>query len=114
MSLIDSAYSRLLSRAMDGYSLRQRVTASNISHADTPDYARKEVRFEEELRRADEQGGIDEMNKVTPSIEWTEDPVVLEDELLEMSDTQVRVNVATRSLRHHFEMMRTGITGMNR
>lgn len=114
MKLIDSAYSQLLSRAMDSYTLRQRVTASNIAHADTPGYGRKEVRFEEALLEAKSRGGINEMNKVTPSIELTDDPVVIEDELLEMSDTQMRVSVATRSLRHHFDMMKNGITGVNR
>jgi flagellar basal-body rod protein FlgB len=44
----------------------------------------------------------------------TDDKVVLEDELLEMADTQARVQLVTRSLRHHFEMLKNGITGINR
>ena len=39
---------------------------------------------------------------------------MLENELMEMADTQIRVHLLTRSLRHHFDMLRIGITGNNR
>lgn len=112
MKLIDSHHSQLLSRAMDTYSLRQRVTASNIANIDTPGFKKHEVRFEDELQNV--QNGVRGMKNVTPRVVETDQEVVLEDEMLEMSDTQIRVQLVTRSLRHHFDNLRTGITGVNR
>ena len=114
MKLIDSSHSQLLNNAMDAYSLRQKITATNIANADTPGYTRREVDFEFELQQAQAAGGAQKMKGVNPSIEVTEDPVILENEMIEMSDTQMRVQLVTRSLRHHFDLLRTGITGINR
>ncbi|HID12005.1 MAG TPA: flagellar basal body rod protein FlgB, partial [Candidatus Latescibacteria bacterium] len=47
----------LLAKALDAYTLRQRAIADNIANSETPGFRRREVRFEEELRRALE-GGI--------------------------------------------------------
>ena len=104
----------MLTRAMDAYSLRQKVTASNIANADTPNYKRHEVLFERELQQAQLDQGVSGMKAVTPSILETENNVVLEDEMIEMADTQIRVQMVTRSLRHHFSLLKTGITGINR
>lgn len=114
MKLIDSSHSQLLARAMDSYLLRQKITSSNIANADTPGYKRHEVKFEEELQKAQKQGGAQEMKTVTASIVETDEKVILEDEMIEMTDTQIRVQLVTRSLRHHFDLLRNGITGVNR
>lgn len=104
----------MLGKAMDAYSLRQKMTASNIANADTPGYRRHEVQFEDELQRAQQADGVAGMKNVNASINETENGVLLEDEMIEMTDTQVRVRLVTRSLRHHFDMLRNGITGVNR
>lgn len=114
MKLIDSNHSQLLARAMDTYTLRQRVTAANIANADTPGFTKHKVDFEEELQRVQNSKGARGMKEVTPSIVETDQPIEIEDELLEMTDTQIRVNLVTRSMRHHFEMLKNGITGINR
>lgn len=114
MKFIDSNHSQLLAKAMDTYTLRQRVTAANIANADTPGYNQTSVKFEDELQRAQIKGGIGEMKEVNPTIVQSDQKVVIEDELIEMSDTQMRVNLVSRSLRHHFELLRNGITGVNR
>lgn len=114
MKLIDSNHSQILARAMDTYSLRQRVTAANIANIDTPGYKKKEVKFEDELRRVQESGRMSRAAEITPRIVETDDEIVLEDQLLEQSDTQIRVHLVTRSLRMHFDLLRNGITGMNR
>lgn len=99
---------------MDAYTLRQRVTASNIANIDTEGYKRHEVSFEDELGKVQKTEGTGAMQKVSPSIVETDQDVVLEDELTEMTDTQIRVHLVTRALRHHFDLLRTGITGINR
>lgn len=114
MKLIDDNHSQLLNRAMDALTMRQRITSANIANLDTPGYKKLDVRFEDELRRVQESDGAAGMKEVTPEIVETGRAPVLEDELTEMADTQIRVNVMTRSLRHHFDMLRTGITGINR
>lgn len=43
---------RLLERALDGVSQRQRVTSHNIANANTPGFKRQRVSFEKELRHA--------------------------------------------------------------
>lgn len=114
MKLIDSNYSQLLERAMDTYTLRHRVTSANIANIDTPGFKKHEVQFEEELQRVQSSEGTEAMKNVTPSIVENGEDVVLEDELIQLADTQIRVNLVTRSLRHHFQMLKTGITGVNR
>lgn len=42
----------ILTKALDAYTLRQRAIADNIANSETPGFRRREVRFEEELRRA--------------------------------------------------------------
>lgn len=112
MQIIDSNYSHLLSKAMDAYSLRQQMTSANIANIDTPGYTRHEVNFEQALQKAQEAGRP--MDEVNPSIQDNGEEVVLENELMEMADTQMRVQLVTRSLRHHFDMLQTGITSRTR
>jgi len=114
MKFVDSNHSQLLARAMDTYTLRQRVTAGNIANADTPGFKKHIVDFEEELQRVKNGEGVRGMKEVTPIIVETDQEIELEDELIEMADTQARVQLVTRSLRHHFELMKNGITGINR
>jgi len=114
MKFIDSNHSQMLGKAMDAYALRQKMTASNIANADTPGYKRHEVQFEQELQKAQEGQGVSAMKNVNASIHETNSSVLLEDEMIEMADTQIRVQVVTRSLRHHFSLLKNGITGINR
>jgi len=112
MKLIENAHIKLMAKAMDAYSLRQKATASNIANIDTPGYKKLSVSFEDHLRsigpgRVNDQS-IDE---VKPEITVSEEVPVLEDELLEMADTQIRVQMVSRALRHSFEQIRSGIRG---
>lgn len=112
MSFVENAQIKLLANAMDAYQLRQKITASNIANIDTPGYDRMIVSFEDELRRA---GGGSMSAKplvdVDPEVVQTDEQPVLEQELMVMSDTQMRVQLVSRALRENFEQLRTGITG---
>lgn len=46
-----------LSRALDGYAMRQRAIANNIANAETPGFHRSEVTFETDLKSALETWG---------------------------------------------------------
>lgn len=112
MKLIDNNHTKLLARAMDAYSLRQKMTASNVANLDTPGYKRVEVSFEEELQRADESVFASRpLNEVNPEIVQGDEAPILEEEMMEMADTQMRVELVTRALRHNFDQIRAGITG---
>lgn len=43
---------KAISYALDGLSLRQKVTANNIANVDTPGYKAQQVKFEEQLQQA--------------------------------------------------------------
>lgn len=49
--IFNSPTQKLLANALDGSELRNRVTANNIANANTPDFKRSEVLFEEQLRQ---------------------------------------------------------------
>ena len=55
---VSDAVSRILGSALDGISLRQRVTADNIANVDTPDFRARAVDFESSLRSAVSNGGV--------------------------------------------------------
>lgn len=54
MKLFDATKIPLLSKALEAYALRQKVTAANIANATTPAYKSQTVVFEEKLARAQE------------------------------------------------------------
>lgn len=109
---MDTPHLELMRRAMLTYSWRSKALASNIANLDTPGYRRMAVDFETRLQeaRASLKSGEAGLN-VMPRPEVLEGPAVLEDELMEMADTQMRNQLTTRALREHFGLIRTGITG---
>ena len=103
---------KLLTQAMSAYSLRARATTSNLANLDTPGYQRVGVSFEQELQNA--RRGVQatrSVEDVSARMKVEDAPPILEDELMEMSDTQMRTQLTTRALREHFDLMSTGITG---
>jgi flagellar basal-body rod protein FlgB len=115
MKLIENSQINLLSKAMKAYNLRQKITASNIANIDTPGYDKKSVSFEEALRQAENMPDADKyLDNVEPGIIQTDEKPVLEDEMMTMADTQMRVQLVTRSLKENFEQLQTAISGRNR
>lgn len=101
---------QLLRNAMQAYAWRMEGLASNVANLDTPGYERLEVRFEESLQRA-RRGGPGLAEDVGAEMLQEDRAPVLEDELMALADTQMRVQLATRALHEHFSLVRTGITG---
>ena len=102
---------RLLQNAMQAYTWRLKALSSNVANLDTPGYNRLSVRFEDALqtaRRADASGARDH---VVARMQQDGRPPLLEDELMELADTQMRTQLTTRALHEHFARLRTGITG---
>jgi flagellar basal-body rod protein FlgB len=105
---MDSRPIELLRHAMQAYALRSRALSSNVANLDTPGYQRLSVDFEAALQRA-HQRGAEALPDARLRVEET--PAMLEDELMELADTQMRTQLATRALKEHFGLLRTGITG---
>ena len=97
-----------LSAALDALVLRQKITASNIANIDTEGYNKRRVEFEKHLKEAKLNG---ESAEVKPSIEITEEKVDLDTELIEMAETQMKVQFVTRMIRSQLELTKMGITG---
>ena len=68
----------------------------------------KKVEFEKHLKEAKLNGDSAE---VKPSIEITEEKVDLDTELIEMAETQMKVQFVTRMIRSQLELTKMGITG---
>ncbi|MCL5256735.1 MAG: flagellar basal body rod protein FlgB [Chloroflexi bacterium] len=56
-SLINDPTSVVVSKALDGLALRQKVTANNIANVDTPNFKGSVVTFEDTLKKAVDQQG---------------------------------------------------------
>lgn len=109
---METANLQLLRSAMDAYSKRSEAISSNLANKNTPGYQRITVSFEDQLREARNQvPSLRNPTDVEAGINVEDEQPVLEDEMMNLSDTQMRMQLANRGLREHFELMRTGITG---
>ena len=103
---------KLLTKAMTAYKYRSQALASNIANLDTPGYQRLSVSFEDQLRETRHQvPGLRGIDDVNADMEVEEEPPILEDELMALTDTQMRTQFASRALRDHFARISQGITG---
>jgi flagellar basal-body rod protein FlgB len=110
--MMETAKLRLLSHAMQAYSHRMQAHTGNIANLDTPDYQRRSVSFEDRLQQAmSRNASPDQVDDVQARTRVEDSPPVLEDELMELADTQMRSQLAVRALRDHFDLLRTGILG---
>lgn len=110
-AIVDTEQVSLLSNAMTAYAKRRRALSGNLANVDTPGYDRTSVSFEEELQDAREAPLGTDQSEVEGEVVVEDEKPVLENELMALSDTQMRTQHATRALSHHFDLMRTGITG---
>jgi flagellar basal-body rod protein FlgB len=103
---------KLLGNAMQAYNWRTQALTSNLANIDTPGYERMSVRFEDSLQEARRSVvTFDGTADVEPTMDIEKTAPVLEDELMEMADTQMRAQTVSRALREHFDTVRMGITG---
>lgn len=103
---------KLLHNAMDAYGLRSKAIASNLANMDTPGYQEISVSFEDQLQQARTDVPSSRSTAgIEAEVEIGEGAPVLEDQLMKLSDTQMRTQLASRGLREHFDLMRMGITG---
>ena len=103
---------KLLANAMQAYNLRSQATASNLANLETPGYKRMSVEFEELLQEKRSTSDNDAaLARIKPHVDVGDEAPILEDELMNMADTQMRTQLASRALREHFDTLRMGIVG---
>lgn len=116
---VSDAVSRILGTALDGITLRQRVTADNIANVDTPGYRASAVDFESSLRAAVEGGGFSTPG-TSPSIDIeataTDTPVGpngnnvdLRKEMLAAVQTQYQYQVVSRAVTDHVGLLKNAL-----
>jgi len=116
---VSDAISGVLSSALDGVSLRQRVTADNIANIDTPGFRASSVDFESSLRSAIANGRVaDGTARVTAHATPTNttvgpngNNVDLRKESLAAMQSQFQYSLLTRAVSDRLALVRTAATG---
>ena len=107
--------SAILASALDGVSLRQRVTADNIANVDTPGFRASSVDFESALRAAISSGAAEDptFDGTTAALTPTDTPVGangnnvdLRKESLSAMQSQFQYQVLTRAVSDRFDLIR--------
>ncbi len=110
--MIETERITLLGNALKAYNWRIKALSSNLANMDTPGYQRMSVRFEEALQEVRHAvPGLRNTTDVQPRMKVGDTVPVLEDELMNLADTQMRTQFSTKTLHDHFQMIQTGITG---
>ncbi len=113
MGLRTDETSRTLMRALDAAALRHKTIATNIANVETPNYRRREVRFEEALQKALDGGGA------LPEPQVVEDPapgradgnnVNIDQEMAELSENALRYEALVQGLAARTDQLQTVIT----
>lgn len=112
---MDSRISALISKALDGLSLRSMVTAQNIANANSAKYRPMRVSFESELRAASASGPI-AVKSVPLTVSQVEATAGshgqrIDLELATASDTSSRYGALIDVLNREIQLQRTIIRG---
>ena len=103
--------------ALRGLSLRQQIIADNVANAETPGFKAREVRFEEQLRRA--LGRSVAANALTERVKpaiaspadrvgrMDQNSVDVDQQLLAMTETGMRYQAVARALAERLALYRT-------
>jgi flagellar basal-body rod protein FlgB len=137
LKIFDSTKIPLLSKALQAYSMRQKVISSNIANIATPGYRTQHVTFEDELAGAMEgtaitgmqtnerhlQIGSSSNGEVTPEVVDTtgsadQDDLVsgvnnvdIDQEMAELAKNQIRFKFAARMISDTFKGIQKSIRG---
>lgn len=110
--LMETDRVHLLRNALQAYNWRLKALSSNMANLDTPGYQRLSVTFEEKLQEVRHAiPGLRDVLDVKPRMQVHDDVPIIEDELMNLADVQMRSQFSTRALHDHFEMVRIGIIG---
>lgn len=108
-----------LRTALDGLSLRQRVSADNIANIDTPGFRAATVDFETSLQTALADGSLASGAAVTPTSGFANTPVGpdgnnvdLQTETMTAMRSVFQYQLMTRAVDDRYSLVKTAIGGM--
>jgi flagellar basal-body rod protein FlgB len=125
----------LLSKSLDAYSIRQKLINNNISNSNTPNYKRKDIKFEEILRKITIENGMNIKTTHSKHIGNNNGKVDLEPkvivdkntksrldgnnvdidvEMAELSKNYIKYNVASQQITSAFKRYKSAISGGGR
>lgn len=111
---MDPVASAVLTKAFDGLSRRMEVIASNIANANSPGFRPQQVRFEDALRQAADQG-VAAVKAVTINVETAQvamgGEVRMDLEVLSATQTAGRYSAMLGLLGREFELSRIAVSG---
>ena len=110
--------SAVLTSALDGLSLRQRVIADNVANIDTPNFTATTIDFESALRSAVADGEV-AGRQITPTTGISATPVGpngnnvdLQTETVAAMQSVFQYQLLTRAVGDRFSLVTTAIGGM--
>jgi flagellar basal-body rod protein FlgB len=118
VSLLDTALSPLLSRALDLTAQRQTLVSQNIANIDTPGYHTRDIDFRQELQRAlpeDDAGATAPFVREVPGLIERPDGnnVSIDRESLLMAQNQLLFQTEAQLLHSEFNRLQLAINGGN-
>jgi flagellar basal-body rod protein FlgB len=104
-----------LHSALDGLAARQRTIADNVANLETPGYLAGRVDFESSLSAAlaagdPSQAGITTRRSTAPT-GVNGNNVQLDDETMQLIETQLRYQLTTQAVTNKLGLLRTAIDG---
>jgi flagellar basal-body rod protein FlgB len=101
-----------LQTMLRGLSARQRAIAGNVANLETPGYTAKKVEFETSLREALDRGtGVaapSTVRSTNPSLP-NGNNVLLEEEMVELQDTNLRYQLAIEAVTSKLNLIRSSM-----
>jgi flagellar basal-body rod protein FlgB len=112
VTMIDSTGSAIYA-ALNGLAARQRVIADNVANVETPGFIGGRVSFEDSLRAAI-AGGDPAATSVatvrsTDPVNQNGNNVSLDNEVVSMTDTDLRYQLMVQAMNQKFGLLRTAI-----
>jgi flagellar basal-body rod protein FlgB len=114
VAMIDSTGSAIYA-ALNGLAARQRVIADNVANVETPGYIAGRVTFEDSLRAAIANGdtaatSVSTVRSADP-VNVNGNNVSLDNEVVSLTDTDLRYQTMVQALNQKFGLLRTAIGG---
>jgi len=130
--LFDQTKIPMLIRGLDAYAMRHRAIADNVANAETTQYKRRVVEFEEKLRTAVSAGGLTRTNprhlgsggidldSLDPTMKLDSTPSDINDlnnvdidrEMADMAENHLQFSFASKLARQYFEGIQSAIKGV--
>ncbi len=130
--LFDQTKIPMLIRGLDTYAMRHRAIADNVANAETVDFDRRVVEFEDRLREAISAGGLKrtnskhlgsggiDMDSLNPRMKIDTKPsdinnlnnVDIDREMADMAENHLQFSFASKLARQYFEGLQSAIKGV--